>query len=95
MIVTHRRQPTRPEDGDAHARSPYDLSVRELLEQLAASEEALRQFPAFVVEDGRSVPNPDRRAVLARQGTLVRQLRARRLAWRRHGATAGGPSSAW
>ena len=94
MIVTHRRQPIRPQDGDAHPHSPYELSLRELLEQLAASEEALRQFPSFVVEDGRSVPNPDRRAVLARQGTLLRELRARRLARRRLDASARAWSSA-
>lgn len=93
MIVTRRREPIRTQDRDAHPRSPQDLSVRELLEELAVSEDVLRQLPALVVEHGRAVPHPARRGVLARQGTLVRELRARRLAWRRHRATATAPSS--
>ena len=65
-----------------------DLSVRELLHQLAASEDTLRSRQQLVTDPDATFPNPARHLVLFRQRALIRELRARRIALRRLGRTA-------
>ncbi|MBM6399266.1 hypothetical protein [Phycicoccus sonneratiae] len=51
-------------------RSPHGRSVRELIEELAGTEDALRQARADDTLDHRSL-------VVRRQATIVRELRRR------------------
>jgi hypothetical protein len=64
-----------------------NLSIRELVHQLAATEDALRDAQPRVTE-GATRPAPDRHPVLLRQRALVRELRLRRLALRRRAGSA-------
>lgn len=59
------------------------LSIRELLHQLAATEDALRDHQPWVTHPGATMSTPGRHPVLIRQQALIRELRARRLALRR------------
>ena len=75
-------EPLGPHDEEVPARRLRSLSVRELLGQLAASEEALRHLEPPAGPSGRTIPDPARLTLLARQRALVRELRARRPALR-------------
>jgi hypothetical protein len=76
--------------------SPADMSVRELVGMLSEIEDTLRETPFLVPRHGMMVVNPDVAPLLARQRSVVAQLRARRVSWR-SGDLAGRRSSsaAW
>jgi hypothetical protein len=64
-----------------------DLSVRELLRELAASEDTLRSHQRLVPDPEATCPNSSRHLVLSRQRALLRELHARRMALPRLGTT--------
>lgn len=63
-------------------------SIRELIADLAATEDGLRHLPALVPFGGHLVSNPERRLLLRHQRLVVGALRSRRAAFRAPAATA-------
>lgn len=62
-------------------------SIRELIADLAATEDGLRHLPALVPFGGHLVSNPERRLLLRHQRLVVGALRSRRAALRAPTAT--------
>ncbi|GAA5025874.1 hypothetical protein GCM10023258_19140 [Terrabacter aeriphilus] len=71
-----------------HGPSLATRSIRELIADLAATEEGLRHLPALVPFGGHLVSNPERRLLLRHQRLVVGALRSRRAALRGPTATA-------
>ena len=85
--------PTGPTDPTTDHALPHGptlatRSVRELIAELAATEDGLRHLPALVPFGGHLVSNPERRLLLHHQRLVVGALRSRRAALRQPTATA-------
>ena len=76
-------------------------TVRELVALLTQIEDTLRSTPFLVARNGLMVVNPEVAPLLARQRSIVAQLRARRVSWRsgavaaRRHASASWPRPPW
>ncbi|MER7071805.1 hypothetical protein [Terrabacter sp. NPDC000476] len=84
--------PDLPAPATDHAVAPgatlATRSIRELIADLAATEDGLRHLPALVPFGGHLVSNPERRLLLRHQRLVVGALRSRRAALRAPAATA-------
>jgi hypothetical protein len=77
-------------------RDTTQMSVRELLTELAEIEVQLRAAPLLVSQGGTTAVNPEVTPLLRRQRQLVARLRARRTSWHRLApGSAREPSAAW
>jgi hypothetical protein len=86
---------------DPAGESLTSLSLSELLQRLAACEEALRADPWTVLEPAAQEP-PERQALLEAQTEVTRELRRRRLLRRQEGGQGverqpapAGPLQRW